>query len=1093
MTAESPETRTSIILVTDLVGSTELRSRLGEDAAEELRRTHDRLLAQAVQGGTGEVVKGLGDGVLARFAGAADAVAAAVAIQQALDTHTRARPELALSARIGISAGDVVVEDGDCFGAPVIEASRLCAEAAGGQILVAELVRMLARGRGDHGYRAVGDVELKGLAEPVSAVEVLWEPAVAVGVPLPSALASGERFEFVGRLAELVRLRERWKATLTGQRQVVLISGEPGMGKTRLAAETARTAHSEGAVALFGRADETADAPFRCVAEALRHLVEHAPGEVLAAHVADRGSVLVRLVPELARRMTDLPLLGPDADDRLVVFDAALDLLARAACMTPVMVVLDDLHWADHPSLLFLRHLARSTAPMALMVLGTYRDTDLVRGHPLATVLADLRTERDVERVHLEGLDRDGVVELMVRASGSDLDEQGLALAGAVYEETDGNPFFASEVLLHLVESGVIYQQDGRWTSQRGSVSDFGVPEGVREVIGRRLSGLSAPTNEALRAASVAGAEFDAAVIAEVLGSSIDALVEVLDDPLARGLLAEVAGALDRYRFQHALVRQTLYEELSMSRRVRLHQRIGLAFEATGRGTVDERAYHFVQAAAAGDAESAVAYASQAAQEAFGRLAYEQAITWWRQAIEAEESIPERDPARRVRLVLGLAAAADRAGEKLSVRADLLAAADLARTAGEKELFAEVAVAYAGEYGMWLDLSDTTGLALVTEAEALLPGGDSPLRANLLHYHSDWLGMQPDATERLRLSAEAVAMARRLGNADLLGYALRERAEALRGEPGVDELAAVAEEMASVGEQTGETSRAAASAWYYRMLAALRQGDVLGATQAVQDGAGLAERSRSRALMWSPRACAASLATIRGSYTDAQRHIDAAADLDYVAGESGAAVTRSQRFQVLLQTGRLDEWQTTIEESVALGSPLFTRLPADAVVAAETGADDAAARYIRAWARDILPVVPAAWRPTGLAYASLAAAHLDETSAASIYALLAPFDGQWMMLAPEVVYGPAALALARYAIAAGRTDTARNHFEDALAAAEQARAPFYHGRAAVELAELLLQHGTPDDAERAHALAAEAAGIAEQHGMADLARRAHAI
>ena len=1093
MTAESHETRTSIILVTDLVGSTALRARLGEDAAEELRRTHDRLLTQTVQNATGEVVKGLGDGLLARFAGAADAVTAAVAIQQALDAHTRARPELALAARIGISAGDVVVEDGDCFGTPVIEASRLCAQARGGQILVAELVRLLARGRGGHGFRVVGDMDLKGLAEPVSAVEVLWEPVAAVGVPLPVSLASGERFEFVGRVAEVALLRERWKATLTSRRQVVLISGEPGMGKTRLAAEVARAAHSEGAVVLFGRADETADAPYRSVAEALGHLVEHASGEALAAHVADRGGVLVRLVPELARRITDLPPPGPGADDRLVVFDAAVDLLARAAAITPVMLVLDDLHWADHPSLLFLRHLARVATPMALLVVGTYRDTDLARTHPLAAVLADLRGERDVERVHLEGLDQDGVAELMVRAGGSDLDEQGLALARAVYEETDGNPFFASEVLVHLAESGVIYQQDGRWTSKRGSVADFGVPEGVREVIGRRLSGLSAPANEALRAASVAGVEFDAAVIAEVLGESVDAVVEVLDEPLARGLLAEMTDAVDRYRFQHALVRQTLYEELSMSRRVRLHQRVGLAFEATGRGTVAERAHQFVASAAVGEAERAVGYALQAAQEAFERLAYEQAMAWWRQALEAEELLPERDATRRVRLVLDLAKAADRAGETLAVRAELLTAADLARRPGQAELLAEIACAYGGEYSMWLDLADTTGLALVAEAEALLPGGDSQLRAGLLLRHSDWLAMQPDASERLRISADALAMARRAGDADLLGRTLVARAEALRGEPGVDEMAAVADEMAAVAEQAGETSVAATRAWYFRALAALRQGDVLRTAQAVQDGAGIAERTRSRSLMWIPRACAASLAILRGRYTDAQRHIDVAAELDYVVGETGDAVTRLQRFQVLFQTGRLDECRTLIEEGVALGSPFFTLIPGWGVVAAETGYDDAATREVRAWARDGLPFLPATWRHSTLNYASFAAAQFDETAAASIYALLAPFDGQWIMTGPELTWGPAALALARYAVAAGRTDTARHHFEDALAAAEAAGAPFYHARAAVELAELLMRSGTPDDAESVRALAAEAGHIADQHGMVDLARRAHAV
>jgi class 3 adenylate cyclase len=240
-----PGRATATVLFTDLVGSTALRSRLGEQAAEELRRRHDHLLTGAVATHHGQVVKGLGDGVMATFAGASDGVAAAVAIQQAIDRHNRsaAGPEQ-LTVRIGLSAGDVSFEEGDCFGTPVIEAARLCAAASGGQVLASEMVRWLVRG-GGHRFSPLGALDLKGLAEPVPTCEVAWEPLRA-SVPLPSLLTDVGRI-FVGRNDELDRLEQLWKEAVAGERRVALVAGEPGVGKTRLGAELARKAHDEGA------------------------------------------------------------------------------------------------------------------------------------------------------------------------------------------------------------------------------------------------------------------------------------------------------------------------------------------------------------------------------------------------------------------------------------------------------------------------------------------------------------------------------------------------------------------------------------------------------------------------------------------------------------------------------------------------------------------------------------------------------------------------------------------------------------------------------------------------------------------------------
>ena len=208
---------------------------------------------------------------------------------------------------------------------------------------------------------------------------------------------------------------------------------------------------------------------------------------------------------------------------------------------------------------------------MALTVMGTYRDTDLVRTHPLSLVLADLRREPNVCRIALEGLDEGEIEQLLALAAGDDAGDRADELAAAIAAETGGEPVLRRRSGRAPCRVwGDLPGPDGKWTTDADDIADLGVPEGVREVVGRRLSALSDEANEALAVASILGFEFDAVVVAEMLGKHIDDVLEALELPVRRGLLAE-AQAVDRYRFPHALVRQTLYEELSMSRRIRLH------------------------------------------------------------------------------------------------------------------------------------------------------------------------------------------------------------------------------------------------------------------------------------------------------------------------------------------------------------------------------------------------------------------------------------------------------------------------------------------------------------------------------------------
>ena len=352
----------AVVLFTDLVGSTELRERLGEEAAEELRRAHDRVLAHAVERHGGRVVKGLGDGLMASFATAADGVAGAVAIQQAIDRHNRADARLGpIAVRVGMSLGDVTVEDGDVHGTPVVEAARLCSLAHGGQILSADAVRILARHVGD--FVSIGAIELKGLSEPVPACEVLWKPLPAPSIPLPALVTDVSR-SFVGRDNEVQQLQRLWEEAAAGERRLVFLAGEPGVGKTRLAAELAAGVHAGGGLVLAGRCDEDLGVPYQPIVEALRHFIQHTPPERLGERLGRYAGDLVRLVPELTDRVAMLPPpLRSDPDtERYRLFDAVVGWLV-AASDTPLLLVVDDLQWAAKPTVLLLRHMLQSAEP----------------------------------------------------------------------------------------------------------------------------------------------------------------------------------------------------------------------------------------------------------------------------------------------------------------------------------------------------------------------------------------------------------------------------------------------------------------------------------------------------------------------------------------------------------------------------------------------------------------------------------------------------------------------------------------------------------------------------------------------------------
>ena len=384
----------------------------------------------------------------------------------------------------------------------------------------------------------------------------------APAIPLPHFFAAAGVMPFVGRASQLARLRSLWAEVSAGCLRVAVLGGEPGAGKTRLAAELARTVVAEGAVVLAGRCDEDLDVPFQPILEALRHLADHAPDN---RRLGRHGPDLVRLLPELADRFSLTPssLISDAATERYRLFGAVAACLAMAGAGNPVLLVLDDLQWASPETLLLLRHVVRSPEPTRVLVVACHRDTDLRRGRPLAELLADLRREPAIaDRVPVDSLEVGDVEDLIAVTGCGDGDS-----AVAIHTLTAGNAFLVGEMLGCPMSTGAV---------------DWRVPDGIRDWVGRRLSRMPDATHEVVVHASVTGVQFDLDDLVAATGSEPVALLRALDELTAARLLADGGNeSPDRYRFRHPVVRQAIYEGLSPARRAALVRRIADATDVS--------------------------------------------------------------------------------------------------------------------------------------------------------------------------------------------------------------------------------------------------------------------------------------------------------------------------------------------------------------------------------------------------------------------------------------------------------------------------------------------------------------------------------
>ena len=808
----SPETQLRTFLIADVRGYTRFTQEQGDEAAAKLAARFAVLCRDGVAARGGQVVELRGDEALAVFGSARQALRAAVELQSQFAQETQADPSLPLKVGIGLDAGEAIPVEGGYRGGALNLAARLCSLAGPGEVLASDGVVHLARKMEGLAYAERGLVQLKGFADPVRVVQV--HPSSPEGTmhwPLPGeredALPEGERRQplpiggFLGALPagmlvardeEVSRVLTAVDAVAGGSGRLVLLSGEPGVGKTRLAQEVTLHVRNRGFLVASGRCYEPHQAvPFYPFLEALGAAHRAAP-PAIRADAAQRWPYLARLLPD---QLGPLPMSSSDSqEERQRLFRAVAGFLQAIAGEMPVALLLDDLHWADSASLELLQHLARHTRAYPVLLLGTYRDVEVGRQHPLEQALRDLHREQLAERMAVRRLGQDGTAALVAATFGEA--EVSAEFAGLVHRHTEGNPFFTQEVLRALVERGDIYRQNGRW--ERREVEEIEVPESVRSVIGERLSRLHEEAQEVLREASVLGQTFSFDVL-QAMGARAEEEVEgALEEAGRAGLVRETVR--DIYAFNHALTQQALYAELSGRKKRRLHLAAGEALQKLPEHErhAAELAWHFLEG---GDPRTALPYAIQAGDQAEAVFAHAEAERQYRTALglarELDDRAREAEALEKLGVVLRTVAHLDEALETLEQAAQLYRAAP--DPEGEKRVVAQIGFVHAVR---------TTPDQGVARVRSLLDSLDRPEPSSglaaLYVTLADLFSVSGRYTEQLEAAERAAELARAVGDERLLIMAEGRRGVALQLLGRDAEGFQVQEEIIQLAESVGD-------------------------------------------------------------------------------------------------------------------------------------------------------------------------------------------------------------------------------------------------------------------------------------------------
>jgi DNA-binding NarL/FixJ family response regulator len=1048
----------------------------------------DRWLADLARTHSGVAVDLSAEIALVAFDSASAAVAAAVEMQRSTGSPIR----------IGMATGDVEWSDGVCAGPAVGAAAALLARAQPGQILTNNVVRWLAAGAAAHGFVPVGVVEIdgvEGVDEPVEAFSVDWQPVEAIveprvgvdqpPVPLPAGIAAAVRQPLVGRDTEWQLLDDAWNRVREGAREVVLIGGEAGAGKTRLAADFARQCHEAGAIVLLGTCDAELALPYQPWVHALDHLLRSLPGFGRPQNSdRDLGDLLV-LLPQLERLLPGLSrshAADPETE-RYLLFSAVDRVLANAAQMAPLVLLLDDVHWAGRPTLELLRHLVRAGSAARLMVIATFRDAAADLTDPLAECLVDMQRSESVSRVRVGGLDAIDVEQFVAGALGQELDGDLRRLAAVARDRSGGNAFFLGELWRQLVQQGVVARRDDRWVVRR-DVAGVGAPDSVRDVVAARMARLSRRARRPVELAAVAGQRVELRVLSLAAEMSVDDVSAGLDELVDTGFLVEVGGHLPIYQFTHALVRDTVEQVMSSSVRSRLHLRIGEAlehvYETDPRSVYAELAYHFSAATAVGGIERGIRYGRLAAEQARSSGAYDEAISQF----EAVLQLLAADGVEATEVLIDLGLVQMRRGFSSTAQESYRRAFETARRESWAELVANAALGYE-ECVHQRGASGAPAVLMVSEAIALVGDQPGPLRARLQASLARSLSLSGDHEAAVEAGELALAMARAIDDVGCVIAALQ-ATTIVSSEP--SRLLDASTELRDVALRVGDQwSAVYATGNMCRGLIGL--GRLTEAAEVLVQHRVLAERGRFLMFQYMGHVYEAVLALAAGRFDEAEQ----AAERAHEVGDSSnilfdAGVYGLQMFAIRREQGRLAEVLPLMRFLADRHGEEAVWRPGLTVLYAELGMLEESRRELDALSVDGFALIPrdSVWPAclTFLAEACIACG--AEKHAAVLLRELDAYAGRNLMVAMTICFGPADRLRGGLAGLVGLANEAESHFRSALALADRSASPVWRAHVQHDWAGLVAARA---DLAKAEAMAREAHAISLSLGMNALAER----
>lgn len=1096
------ERRLAAILAADVAGYSQLMNTDEDATYNAWRSARNEVIDPGIKASQGRIVKHTGDGFLAEFPTVLAAVECAVEIQQKMGIRNAPLENgRQFQFRIGINLGDIIVDNEDIHGDGVNIAARLESIAEAGGVCISTDVYRQVRNKPGFEFQDLGEHSVKNIEAPIQVYSVCRDPAEQNGAALssldpvapdPAFKVAGDAFEdmlenitgtgqrpatlVVGREAEKKILTEAYQEAQQSRGNIALIRGEPGIGKSCLASTFAEELKDEGTWVVYGQCHETLGSPpFWPWLQILKtlHLTDDSqglsPATIFESLVASESQPQNRLISLFT---------GDSGTEQFLLFNKIANILFQYASQRTLVLVIDDLHWADRSSLLLLSHLCRKLSQQAVLVIGTYRDIEITRKHPLFESLGEINRLTTLRRIQLKGLSEQDVSGFIENTVSETLPPE---ILKSLYEKTEGNPLFVSEV------ARMLQQEKNNLASDQWVVE---IPEGIQEAVGRRLNQLSEQCNELLPLAAVIGRKFTLQVLNKLLPEAEQpGSLETLEEAVSRGIIEEKQGAMAEFQFCHVLIRDILYDELSLAKKILLHKKVADALvELRGDGaeySAGEIARHYYQALQGGQGGNAVEYALQAADHAEKMAAFDEAIGYYELALDVLSVDEGHYLERKPEIYYNIALCKQSAG--LASKASLDAfyrCIEVAREQKQYHVFAEAAcrIVYTGRAFSHMRES----LITIEEALSYLAEDDLVMRANVLAHRSSALTFNNRRREAEQVARQAIALAIESGDAQAHGNALCMALGVLRGRP--EKLS----ERIRLGEHalartTGDGSLSHQDSLEWLILSYQELGDM----GRVRELISLLEIAVSHSLRFKSRyfvvGADAGLALFEGRWEHAEPLIEEAGELGLGKLDGGAeGVFGAQMFLLNRELGRLPMIRPALKQMLESGSPIWK--PGLLATYVDLGlVDEAKVIFSEMVADDFRFVAEDELYLTCLVYLTEACIELNYADKASaLFQRLVPYSGQMVLHPTAVCHGPADLYLGMLASQLNHLSEAEQLFRKATALCEKSAPNMWQAHIKYRHAQVLKRHNFSGGKSIFEELVREARESARNMGMVNL-------